>query len=196
MHILVVDDERNIARTLALTLEGDGHEVVVAENGAAALRHAQKTGFDLVFLDLRLGREDGLEVLARLRAADPGLPVVLITAYASVPTAVEAMRRGAADYLPKPFTPDQIRTRGGARDPRPRAGAARGGAGTRRRRAVPALGPPLGGAGHATTCWKRPSGRRPARRRCCCWAKTARARASSPAPCTRGARGRGARSSP
>ena len=109
MHILVVDDERNIARTLALTLEGDGHEVTIAENGAGAWRHAQKTGFDLVFLDLRLGREDGLDVLARLRAADAGLPVVLVTAYASVPTVVEAMRRGAADYLPKPFTPDQIR---------------------------------------------------------------------------------------
>ena len=109
MNVLIVDDERNIARTLAMTLESDGHGVTVAENGASALRHAQKAGFDLVFLDLRLGQEDGLEVLARLRGVDPGLPVVLITAYASVPTAVEAMRRGAADYLPKPFTPDQVR---------------------------------------------------------------------------------------
>ncbi len=109
MRVLIIDDERSITRTLALTMEADGHETVAVEGGAGALRQVQRSGFDLVFLDLRLGSEDGLEVLARLRDADPGLPVVLITAYASVPTAVEAMRRGAADYLPKPFTPDQVR---------------------------------------------------------------------------------------
>ncbi len=109
MKILIIDDERNVARTLAMTLETDGHETVAVESGAGALRQVGKSAFDLAFLDLRLGQEDGLEVLARLRAADPGLTVVLITAFASVPTAVEAMRRGAADYLPKPFTPPQIR---------------------------------------------------------------------------------------
>ena len=110
MKILVIDDERNIARTVALTLEGEGHEVVATETGAGALRQLQKSAFDLAFLDLRLGGgEDGLDVLARLRAVDPGLAVVVITAHASLPTAVEAMRRGAVDFLPKPFTPEQVR---------------------------------------------------------------------------------------
>lgn len=110
MKVLVIDDERNIARTVAMTLEGEGHEVVATESGAGALRQLQKSAFDLAFLDLRLGGgEDGLDVLARLRAADSALAVVVITAHASVPTAVEAMRRGAVDYLPKPFTPAQVR---------------------------------------------------------------------------------------
>ena len=109
MKILLIDDERNIARTVSMTLESEGHEVVATESGSGALRQVQKTPFDLAFLDLRLGQEDGLGVLAQLRRADPGLAVVVITAYASIPTAIEATRLGAADYLPKPFTPEQVR---------------------------------------------------------------------------------------
>lgn len=109
MRILVIDDERNIARTLSVSLEADGHEVVAVESGSGALRQVQKAPFDVAFLDLRLGQEDGLEVLAQLRRADGGLAIVIITAFASIPTAVEATRRGAADYLPKPFTPEQVR---------------------------------------------------------------------------------------
>ena len=109
MKILLIDDERNINRLLTLVLEADGHEVVSAEGSAGALRQMQKSVFDIAFLDLRLGSEDGLEVLLQLRRADPTMRVVLTTAYASIPTAVEAMRRGAADYLPKPFTPEEVR---------------------------------------------------------------------------------------
>ncbi len=109
MKILLIDDERNVDRLLTLVLEADGHEVVSAEGSAGALRHMQKSVFDIAFLDLRLGSEDGLEVLLQLRRADPTMRVVLTTAYASIPTAVEAMRRGAADYLPKPFTPEEVR---------------------------------------------------------------------------------------
>lgn len=109
MRILVIDDERNIARTLAVLLEADGHEVVAAESASGALRQVQKMPFDVAFLDLRLGQEDGLEVLARLRRADAGLAVVIITAFASIPSAMEATRLGAVDYLPKPFTPEQVR---------------------------------------------------------------------------------------
>ncbi len=109
MRILVIDDERNIARLLSVSLEADGHEVVAVESGSGALRQVQKAPFDAAFLDLRLGEEDGLEVLARLRRADVGLAIVIITAFASIPTAIEATRRGAADYLPKPFTPEQVR---------------------------------------------------------------------------------------
>ena len=109
MRVLVIDDERNIARMLSTALETDGHEVVAVEGSAGALRHLQKSAFDAAFLDLRLDREDGMAVLTRLRVADPALAVVMITAFASIPTAIEATRLGAADYLPKPFTPDQVR---------------------------------------------------------------------------------------
>ncbi len=109
MRILLIDDERNIARMLSVSLETDGHEVVAVESGSGALRQVQKAPFDVAFLDLRLGQEDGLEVLAQLRRADVGLAVVVITAFASIPTAIEATRLGAADYLPKPFTPEQVR---------------------------------------------------------------------------------------
>ena len=109
MKILLIDDERNINRTMSMTLESEGHEVIAVESGSGALRQVQKTPFDLAFLDLRLGQEDGLEVLTQLRRADPGLAIVIITAFASIPTAIKATRLGATDYLPKPFTPEQVR---------------------------------------------------------------------------------------
>ena len=109
MRILLIDDERNINRMMTVALEADGHEAVAVESSAGALRQVQKFPFEVAFLDLRLGQEDGLEVLAKLRRADPGMAVVVITAFASFPTAVEATKLGAADYLPKPFTPDQVR---------------------------------------------------------------------------------------
>ena len=109
MRILLIDDERNINRMMSAALEADGHEAVAVESSAGALRQVQKAAFDAVFLDLRLGQEDGLEVLAQLRRADPSMAVVVITAFASFPTAVEATKLGAADYLPKPFTPEQVR---------------------------------------------------------------------------------------
>ena len=65
--------------------------------------------FDMAFLDLRLGSDQGLELLPEILGLAPGLDVIVITAYATIETAVEAMRRGASDYLPKPFTPDQLR---------------------------------------------------------------------------------------
>ncbi len=109
MRILLIDDERNINRMMTVALEADGHEVAAVESGAGALRQVQKAPFEVAFLDLRLGQEDGLEVLAKLRRTDPGMAVVVVTAFASFPTAVEATKLGAMDYLPKPFTPDQVR---------------------------------------------------------------------------------------
>jgi NtrC-family two-component system response regulator AlgB len=108
LDILVIDDEPNIRKTLGLYLTGHGHRVQAAGRSAEALRLAGERSHDVAFLDLRLGAESGLDLLPRLAAADPGLKIVVITAYASVETAVEAMRRGAADYLPKPFNPAQI----------------------------------------------------------------------------------------
>ena len=109
MRILLIDDERNINRMLTVSLEADGHAVVAVESSSGALRQVQKAPFDVAFLDLRLGQEDGLEVLSQLRRADPGMAVVIITAFASISSAIEATRLGAADYLPKPFTPEQVR---------------------------------------------------------------------------------------
>ncbi len=108
-RVLVVDDERNIRSTLAVCLQGIGCSTAEAADSAAAMEQVARAAFDLVFLDLRLGDEDGLDLLARIVAAKPGVAVVLVTAYGTIDTAVEAMRRGAADYLPKPFTPAQIR---------------------------------------------------------------------------------------
>jgi NtrC-family two-component system response regulator AlgB len=108
LRALVVDDEKNIRTTLALCLEGLGCKVEQTANGNAALEALRVEPFDLAFCDLRLGQESGLDLLPRFLAERPGLEVVVITAYATVDTAVEAMRRGAKDYLPKPFTPAQI----------------------------------------------------------------------------------------
>ncbi len=109
LRVLVVDDERNIRQTLAICLEGFGCTAEQVATGTAAIDALRREPFDLAFCDLRLGTESGLDLLPRLLGERPGLDVVIITAYATVDTAVEAMRRGAKDYLPKPFTPPQIR---------------------------------------------------------------------------------------
>jgi len=109
LRVLVVDDEPNIRDTLALCLEGSGCRVEKAATGAAALDALRLAPFDLAFCDLRLGAESGLDLVPRLLAERPGLDVVVVTAYATFDSAVEAIRRGAKDYLPKPFTPAQIR---------------------------------------------------------------------------------------
>src|SRR5262245_23656299 len=109
MNLLLIDDEASLRRTLRLTLESMGHRVSETASGGQALRLLQGERFDVAFLDLRLGREEGMEQLPGLLRAGPEMAVVVMTAYASIDTAVEAMRRGAFDYLPKPFTPDQLR---------------------------------------------------------------------------------------
>jgi two-component system, NtrC family, response regulator AlgB len=109
MNILVVDDDASLRRTLRLSLELLGHEAVEARDSAQALDLLHRRAFEVAFLDLRLAQEQGLDLLPRLLQLCPGLQVVVVTAYATIETAVEAMRRGAYDYLPKPFTPDQLR---------------------------------------------------------------------------------------
>jgi NtrC-family two-component system response regulator AlgB len=108
LRVLVVDDERNIRKTLTVCLESLGCTVTECGTAAAALDSLARLPHDLAFVDLRLGRESGLDLLASLLAERPALEVVIITAYATIETAVEAIRRGARDYVPKPFTPAQI----------------------------------------------------------------------------------------
>ena len=109
MRVLIVDDERNIRKTLSICLQGLGCQVTESGSSTSALEAIARSPYDVAFVDLRLGREDGLDLLPKLVAERPGLDVVMITAYAAVDSAVEAMKRGAKDYLPKPFTPAQIR---------------------------------------------------------------------------------------
>jgi NtrC-family two-component system response regulator AlgB len=105
---LVVDDEKNIRITLAAYLEGMGCRVMAVATAGTALSALESQTFDLAFLDLRLKDMSGLELLPKLLSISPRLSVVIITAYATIETAVEAIKRGARDYLPKPFTPAQI----------------------------------------------------------------------------------------
>ena len=109
LRVLVVDDEKNIRATLAMCLEGFGDEVVPAEGPQAAMRALAGGHFDLAFVDLRLGQDSGLDLIPQLLALRPSLDIVVITAFATLDTAVDAIRRGARDYLSKPFTPAQIR---------------------------------------------------------------------------------------
>lgn len=108
LNILILDDEANIRRTLALCLEAEGYHVSAVGNPDDALAEISRQVFDLVFLDLRLGTLNGLDLISSFRAQCPWLRIVVITAYASIDTAVAAMRQGATDYLPKPFTPAQV----------------------------------------------------------------------------------------
>jgi len=109
LNILVVDDELNIRKTLAVYLETEGHHVVAVSNFEDAVHEGSRRSFDLAFVDLRLGTADGLDLIPALLAQTPWLKIIVITAYASIDTAVEAMRRGATDYIPKPFTPAQVK---------------------------------------------------------------------------------------
>ena len=108
LRVLIVDDEENIRLTLSLCLEADEHHVTAVGTVQAALVEVSRRAFDLIFLDLRLGVDNGMDLIPRLLAENPWAKIVVITAYASVETAVEAMKRGATDYLPKPFTPAQV----------------------------------------------------------------------------------------
>jgi NtrC-family two-component system response regulator AlgB len=108
LNVLVIDDEANIRKTLTLCLESRGHAVTAVSNAGDAVSEANRRVFDLAFVDLRLGTENGLDLIPLLLASCPWIKIVVVTAYASIDTAVEAMKRGAADYIPKPFTPEQV----------------------------------------------------------------------------------------
>jgi NtrC-family two-component system response regulator AlgB len=108
LRILIVDDEANIRKTLTVFMESRGHKVRSVSSFRSALEEAGANSFDLALVDLRLGTESGLDLLQPLMKSSPLMKIVVITAYASIDTAVEAMKRGASDYLTKPFTPAQL----------------------------------------------------------------------------------------
>ncbi|ADH85889.1 sigma-54-dependent transcriptional regulator [Desulfurivibrio alkaliphilus] len=106
--ILVVDDEQNMRVALYEALSRGGYEVKVAENGRMALEMVESEAPDLVVTDIRMPEMDGIAMLQQIQAVRPGLPVVIITGYATVETAVEAMKQGAVDYILKPFPVEVI----------------------------------------------------------------------------------------
>ena len=107
-RILVVDDEENIRYTFAAFLEDAGRKVVTASSRAETLGLVDEGSYDLVFLDISLGQESGLDLLVELRQRSPFCPVVMITGSPEVHTATEALRRGAFDYVPKPLRQDTL----------------------------------------------------------------------------------------
>ncbi|HXY38441.1 MAG TPA: sigma-54 dependent transcriptional regulator [Vicinamibacteria bacterium] len=108
LRILIVDDETIVRDSLGAWFRQDGHQVDVAESAKDALRKVSGNRYDIAFLDIKMPGMDGLELQTRLAAADPELTIVLMTAYASVETAVKAMKAGAYDYIVKPFDPDDL----------------------------------------------------------------------------------------
>jgi DNA-binding NtrC family response regulator len=107
--ILIVDDEKNIRETLATYIQSLGHTVETAADAETALDAVDRRDFDLVVSDVRMKGLGGLGLLRQIRERHRDAAVVLMTAYATVPQAVEAMRLGAYEYLIKPFSPDDVR---------------------------------------------------------------------------------------
>ncbi len=107
-RILVVDDDRAMRLALAESLESCGYDIVAAENGREALERFKNGKFDLVVTDMKMPGMTGIEVLRGVKELSPEMPVILITAYGTVGTAVEAMKEGAAEFIMKPFSLDDL----------------------------------------------------------------------------------------
>jgi len=107
-HILIVDDEDKLRHLLSMMLERMGHTTSQAANGREALEKLHETSFDMVFSDIKMPEVDGRELIIKMREANIVIPVVFITAFATVDSAVEMMRQGAVDYITKPFDEEKI----------------------------------------------------------------------------------------
>ena len=108
-RVLVVDDDLNLLRVLRMRLEADGYAVLTAPDAQTALRLAEEgEAFDLALVDLKLAEANGIDLMEGLRRRRPRLPVIILTAYGTIETAVEAMKKGAWSYLTKPFDHAQL----------------------------------------------------------------------------------------
>src|SRR3954451_488126 len=107
--ILIVDDQEMMRDSLAATMAREGHEVVAANDGPIAVSRLSAGRFDLLITDLKMPKMTGIELLTEAKRIRPEMPVVLMTAFATVQTAVEAMKLGAYDYIQKPFDGDEIK---------------------------------------------------------------------------------------
>jgi DNA-binding NtrC family response regulator len=108
-RVLIVDDEANMRRVLSALVRRDGFETVEAQNGLVALEMLDEADIDAILTDLKMPHMNGLELLAEVRRRSRGIPVIVLTAHGTIGSAVEALKRGAFDFLTKPFEPDEIR---------------------------------------------------------------------------------------
>lgn len=108
-RILVVDDEQDICKALTFLLKREGYDVASVNSGEEAISRLERESFDVVITDLKMGKLDGMAVLERAKEINPELPVIMMTAFASIESAVEAMKKGAVDYIVKPFHNEEIR---------------------------------------------------------------------------------------
>jgi len=107
-NVLVVDDERTVCNSCRKILTQEGYAVDVALSGEEALKKIRGNGFDVVITDWKMPEIDGLELARRIKKENPNIAVILITGYPSLETSIEAIRSGVSDYVPKPFTPEEL----------------------------------------------------------------------------------------
>jgi DNA-binding NtrC family response regulator len=106
--ILIIDDEHIMRKSLSDWLERDGYRVDTAVSGEEAMEKCKDTRFDILLVDIKMEGMSGLDVLKQIKESDPDVEIVMITAYGSISTAIEAMKSGAYDYLLKPFDPNEL----------------------------------------------------------------------------------------
>ena len=109
MRVLVIDDEQGIREGCERILKRMGFEVFKANRGDKGLKVVEQEDISIVLLDLKMPGMDGMEVLPRIREMDESILVIIITGFATIETAIEAMKQGAYDFIPKPFEPDHLR---------------------------------------------------------------------------------------
>jgi len=110
-RILLVDDEANVRKVFSDVLGKESYIVKGVASGAEAIESIEQETFDLALVDLKMPCMDGIEVLENIKKIKPQLPVIIYTGYGSVTSAVESMRKKAADYLNKPFSPEELKSR-------------------------------------------------------------------------------------
>jgi DNA-binding NtrC family response regulator len=108
-NILVVDDDMSVRIIFSSVLRQEGYRVTAVKNGYEAIKAMDEESFDLALVDLRMPGLDGIEVLEKIKGRRPQTRVIIFTGYGSIITAVEAMKRGATDYLNKPFSPNELK---------------------------------------------------------------------------------------
>jgi two-component system response regulator HydG len=109
LKILVVDDDLSLRQLLHAVLTAEGYQVTQADDGQTAVALVEKQFFDLILMDIRMARMDGIEALKRIKEISPGIQIIIMTAYASVKTAIDALKSGAYDYLTKPLDIDELK---------------------------------------------------------------------------------------
>jgi len=106
--VLVIDDERTVCLACTRILQEEGYDAEYALSGREGVARAAEGHWDVVLLDLKMPEISGIEALAQIHRAHPEQPVIMITGYATIQTSIEAIKRGAFDYLPKPFSPEEL----------------------------------------------------------------------------------------